>query len=120
MNSVNLVGTLGVISGLAVASSGRPVLRLRLATDDGFIASSGERQARTNWHTVKVFDRAAEALARTLAVGALLEVQGKLTSWESDGRDGKVERVEVEAFRVRQLLPLGRSGAGEENRHDRE
>jgi single stranded DNA-binding protein len=100
VNSVNLVGRIGFVSELLASAGGRHVLRLRVATDDSHVGRDGESKTRTSWHTVKVFDRAAEWLQRQLEPGVMVSVQGRLVSWEADGAQGKTSIVEVEAFRV--------------------
>lgn len=114
MNSVNLVGHVGVVSELRASVGGEVSLRLRIATDDSFLSRTGERQTRTNWHTVKVLGRAAQALSKKLAVGALVSVQARLVTWPAESASGTTERVEVEAFRVRMLVPARGEAAKEE------
>jgi len=103
MNAVCLVGRLGSVSELRASADGRLTLRLRLATDDSFVDRVGVRQERSNWHTVKVFDRAAEALSKRLGSGDLVSVQGRLVTWTAEGKNGSTEYQEVEAFRVMAL-----------------
>lgn len=105
MNSVNLVGRVGWVSATQASVDGEVSLRLRVATDDSFLSRTGERVTRTNWHTVKVFGRAADALAKKLTVGALVSVQARLVTWSAESSAGTTERVELEAFRVRVLGP---------------
>jgi len=103
VNSVNLVARVGSVSDLRASADGQLALRLRVVTDDSYVARSGERQTRANWHTVKVFDRVAEALSKRLVAGDLVSVQGRLVTWSAEGPNGTSERQEVEAFRVRTL-----------------
>lgn len=110
MNSVNLVGRVGSVSELRASADGQLSLRVRIATDDSYVDRAGERQERSNWHTVKVFDRAARALSRRLQKGDWVSVQGRLVNWLAESSNGTVEREEVEAFRV---LRLSRSRASD-------
>jgi single-stranded DNA-binding protein len=105
---VNLVGRVGHLDRVHTVAEGRHMLRLRVATEPHAQRGARGRDAGDDWHTIKVFDRAAIGLAKRLRVGEWVSVQGRLVTWESDGREGMVERVEVEAFRVRALGVLRR------------
>lgn len=101
LNSVNLIGNLGSDPELRMTSGGQAVLTLRLATSESYLDRERNRQERTEWHTVVVWGKRAEALARILRKGSKIGVQGSLrtTSWE--GTDGtKRYRTDIQARQV--------------------
>ena len=55
LNRVILIGNLGTDPELKYTQGGQAVLRLRLATSESYANRAGERQQRTEWHTVIVW-----------------------------------------------------------------
>lgn len=99
-NKVQLLGNLGADPELRSTNSGESVLKLRLATSERYLDKNKTWQERTEWHSVTVWGKRAEALHRILAKGSNLFVEGSLrtTSYEKDGQ--KVYRTEVVAKEV--------------------
>jgi single-strand DNA-binding protein len=89
LNRAILVGNLGMDPELKFTQGGQAVLRIRLATSDSFLNKSGERQERTEWHTVVVWGKRAESLNKILSKGRTIWVEGRIQtrSWE-DKKDG--------------------------------
>jgi single-strand DNA-binding protein len=85
-NRVQLLGNLGAPPELRQTSGG-PVLKLRMATSEQFLDRDKVRQERTEWHTVTVFGKRAEGLAKCLDKGSRLLVEGSIrtSSYEKDG-----------------------------------
>jgi single-strand DNA-binding protein len=89
LNRAILVGNLGMDPELKFTQGGQAVLRIRLATTDSYLNKSGERQERTEWHTVVVWGKRAESLNKILSKGRTIWVEGRIQtrSWE-DKKDG--------------------------------
>lgn len=110
LNRVMLLGNLGAEPELRMTSGGQAVLKLRLATSETYLDRSKVRQERTEWHSVVVWGKRAEALAKILAKGSRIFVEGGLRTSSYDDRDGnKRYRTEIVA---QNLLLLGRAGGG--------
>lgn len=92
MNKVILSGRLGADPDLRGT-----VLKLRLATSERRKDSEGNWSDHTEWHSIVIFGKRAEALSRLLAKGSRVLVEGKLrtSSWEKDGQ--KQYKTEVAA-----------------------
>lgn len=90
MNKVILSGRLGADPDMRGS-----VLKLRLATNERRKDQSGNWSDHTEWHSVVVFGKRAEALHRLLAKGSRVLIEGKLrtSSWEQDGQ--KRYRTEI-------------------------
>lgn len=100
LNQVTLVGNLGADPELRRAGD-NPVLQLRIATTESFLDRQQQRQERTEWHTVVVWGRRGEGLARILTKGSKICIVGSLrtNSWEAN--DGtKRYRTEIVARNV--------------------
>jgi single-strand DNA-binding protein len=89
LNRAILVGNLGMDPELKFTQGGQAVLRIRLATTESFMSKSGERQERTDWHTVTVWGKRAEALNKILTKGRTIWVEGRIQTRSWDGKDGE-------------------------------
>lgn len=101
LNRVMLLGNLGADPELRMTGGGQGVLKLRLATSEKYLDKDRQRQERTEWHSVVVWGKRAEALAKILSKGSRIFVEGSLrtTSWED--RDGnKRYRTEIVAQNI--------------------
>jgi len=101
LNRVMLFGNLGADPEVNVTRSGETVMKLRLACTESFLDRNRVRQERTEWVSIVVWGRRAEALGKFLKKGAKIFVEGKLTtrSWE-DQSGRKNYRTEVVAHNV--------------------
>jgi single-strand DNA-binding protein len=106
-----LIGNLGQDPELRFTQGGQAVLNLRLATNESFLNRDGERQDRTEWHSVIVWGKRGEGLNKVLAKGNTIGVEGRLQtrSWE-DKQGNKRYTTEVVATNV--ILLGGGRGAG--------
>jgi single-strand DNA-binding protein len=86
MNHVTLKGRLGRDAETKAFVSGNSVTEFSLATDDGYKKKDGEKVERTSWHTVKMFGKRGEALARHLTKGKEVLVTGRIEyrTWDKD------------------------------------
>ncbi len=84
VNKVILIGRLGQDPKLSYLPSGSPVVELRVATSESYRNRDGERVEATEWHSVKVYNRQAEACSNYLRKGSLIYVEGTLRTrtWE--------------------------------------
>jgi single-strand DNA-binding protein len=115
LNRVMLLGNLGADPELRTTSGGQAVLKLRLATTESYLDRNRARQERTEWHSVVVWGRRAEALSRILSKGSRLFVEGAIRTSSYDDKDGnKRYRTEVVANNI---ILGGSSGPGAGARH---
>jgi single-strand DNA-binding protein len=112
LNRAILVGNLGMDPELKYTQGGQAVLRIRLATTESFVSKSGERQERTDWHTVVVWGKRAEALNKILSKGRTIWVEGRIQtrSWE-DKDGGKRYATDINAQNIG-LVGSGGGGGG--------
>lgn len=109
LNKVMLLGNLGADPELKVTQGGQAVLKLRLATTESYLDRNNTRQERTEWHSVTLWGKRGEALAKFLTKGERIFVEGSLrtSSYEKDGE--KRYRTEIVA---RNIILAGRGKGG--------
>ena len=111
VNKVILVGRLGKDPELKYTASGTPFCRFSMATDESWNdKGTGERQERTEWHNIVVWDRLAEICNQYLTKGKLVYIEGSLQTREWDDQEGNKRRTTE--VRARDMVMLS-GGAGE-------
>jgi len=87
LNKVMLLGNLGQDPELKMITGGQAVLNIRLATTETYLDRNNTRQERTDWHTVTVWGKRAEGLAKILTKGSQIFVEGRIQtrSYEKNG-----------------------------------
>lgn len=88
MNKVILIGNLGAGPELKFAPSGDGILKLRLATTERFKDKNGDKQEKTDWHTVVMFGKRAEALNKLLQKGSRIAIEGRIQTRSWEDKDG--------------------------------
>ena len=79
LNKVCLIGNLGADPETRTFQNGGKVCNLRLATTESWKDKSGQKQERTEWHTVAIFsDGLAGVAERFLKKGSKVYIEGKL------------------------------------------
>lgn len=110
INKVILVGNLGADPETRYMPSGKPVTNIRIATSENWTdKQSGDKQERTEWHSIVLFDKLAEISAEYLRKGSQVYIEGSLRTrkWQ-DKQGGDRYTTEIVA-RDMQMLG-GRSG----------
>lgn len=112
LNKVMLLGNLGADPELKVTPGGQAILKLRLATTETYLDRNNARQERTEWHSVTLWGKRGEALAKFLTKGERIFVEGGLrtSSYEKDGE--KRYRTEIVANNII-LAGRGKGGGAE-------
>jgi len=88
VNKVILVGNLGDEPIIRYTGDGKAIANLRVATSESWTdKTTGQKQERTEWHRVSVFDKLAEVCQKYLHKGSKVFLEGKLQtrSWDKDG-----------------------------------
>jgi len=119
VNKVILVGRLGKDPELKYTASGTPFCRFSMATDESWNdKGTGERQERTEWHNIVVWDRLAEICNQYLTKGKLVYIEGSLQTREWDDQEGNKRRTTE--VRARDMVMLsgsaGETGGGGQRR----
>lgn len=90
VNKVILVGNLGNDPEVRYLPSGGAVANISVATTDSWRdKASGDRQERTEWHRVVLFNRLGEIAGQYLRKGAKIYIEGRLQTRKWQGQDGQ-------------------------------
>jgi single-strand DNA-binding protein len=117
VNKVILIGHLGKDPEVRSLQNGGKVCTLRLATSENWKdRATGERQERTQWHSVVIFnDNLAGIAERYLKKGSKVYVEGQLETrkWQDQqGQERYTTEVVLRQFRGELTLLDGREGGG--------
>ena len=117
VNKVILVGHLGADPEMRQTTAGVPIARLRVATTETWNdRATGQKQERTEWHTVIAYDKLAGICERYLSKGRLVYIEGSLQtrSWDDKETGQKRYATEIKARDMKMLggRPEGSSGVG--------
>ncbi len=110
LNKIMLIGNLGKDPEIRVTVSGQTVANFSLATKEQFKNKSGEREERTEWHSIVVWGRLAEIARDYLHKGKQVYIEGRLQTrkWQDkNGQDRYTTEVVAELMQM-----LGNKGDG--------
>ncbi len=101
VNKVMILGNLGQDPELRHTASGTAVTTLRMATNEYWNDQQGQRQERTEWHSVVVWGRQAENCQQYLKKGRSAFVEGRLQTrkWQDQSGNDRYT-TEIVADRV--------------------
>src|SRR5204863_7115416 len=104
VNKVILVGRLGRDPETRYTGGGQAVANFSMATDESYKDKNGERQKRTEWHTIGVWGKQAEIAQQYLKKGSLVFIEGRIQSREWQDKEGqKRTSFEIVANNFRML-----------------
>lgn len=114
LNKVMIIGRLGQDPDLKYATTGMPICRFSVATDESYQDRDGQRQEKTEWHRVVTFQKQAENCSNYLHKGSLVFVEGSLSTNKWTDQQGQTRyTTEIKAQRVQFLERKGdRQGQG--------
>ena len=104
LNKVQLIGHLGADPEIRFTPNGTQVGNFSIATAEQWRDAAGNRQQRTQWHRVVVWQGLAEICGKFLAKGKKVYVEGRFQSREYTANDGsKRTAFEVVATEMKML-----------------
>jgi single-strand DNA-binding protein len=116
VNKVILVGNLGADPESRSFSNGGEVVNLRIATSENWKDRDGNRQERTEWHSVAIFNENLGRVAKNyLRKGSKVYIEGQLQTrkWQDQsGNDRYSTEVVLQKFRGELVLLDSREGSG--------
>ncbi|WP_442487995.1 single-stranded DNA-binding protein [Halomonas litopenaei] len=114
VNKVILIGNLGQDPEVRFTPSGTAVANLNLATTDTWMdRQSGQRQERTEWHRVVMFNKLAEISQQYLKKGSKLYIEGRLQTRKWQDQNGQDRySTEIVANDMQMLDGRGEGGQG--------
>ena len=116
VNKVILVGNLGDEPESRSLNNGGEVVNLRVATSESWKDRDGQRQERTEWHRVVIFNENLGRVAKQyLRKGSKVYLEGQLQTrkWQDNsGQDRYSTEVVLQRFRGELVLLDRREGGG--------
>ena len=110
VNKVILVGNLGRDPETRYTTGGDAVTNIRVATTDTWKDKNGEKQERTEWHTVVFFGRQAEIAGEYLKKGKQVYIEGRLQTRKWQDKEGQ-DRYTTEIVADRMQMLGSREGS---------
>ncbi|EPB99946.1 single-stranded DNA-binding protein [Litchfieldella anticariensis FP35 = DSM 16096] len=113
VNKVILIGNLGQDPEVRFTPSGTAVANLNLATTDTWTdRQSGQRQERTEWHRVVLFNKLAEIAQQYVKKGSRLYIEGRLQTRKWQDQNGQDRySTEIVASDMQMLDSRGAQGS---------
>ena len=115
VNKVILVGNLGADPEARSLNNGSEVVNLRVATSETWKDRDGNRQERTEWHQVVIFNENLGRVAKSyLRKGSKVYLEGQLQTrkWtDQSGNDKYTTEIVLQRFRG-ELVLLDARGEG--------
>ena len=116
VNKVILVGNLGADPESRSMPSGDEVVNLRVATSETWKDRDGNRQERTEWHRVAIFNQNLAKVAKNyLRKGSKVYLEGQIQTrkWtDKSGQERYSTEVVLQNFRGELVLLDSRDGGG--------
>ena len=117
LNKVMLIGNLGADPEVRTFQNGGKVCNLRIATSESWKdRNTGEKQERTEWHTVAIFNEGLAGVAeRFLKKGSKVYIEGQLQTrkWQDQsGNDRYSTEVVLRGPNSVMTMLDGASGGG--------
>ena len=96
LNRVMLIGRLGQDPEIRYTQSGSAVANVNIATNDYWTDKKGEKQERTEWHSLVLWGKLADLAQSYLKKGSQVYVEGRIQTrdWE-DEQSHKHYKTEV-------------------------
>jgi len=117
LNKALLIGYLGQDPDLRYTQGGTAVLNIRMATTESYQPRDGDRQERTEWHTVTVWGRRGEALNKYLNKGSRVFIEGRIQTRKWEDRDGNT-RYSTDIVANNVVLLGGKRNGNPAQQHD--
>jgi single-strand DNA-binding protein len=108
VNKVILIGNLGADPETRALPSGGTATNIRIATSESWKdKTTGEKQERTEWHSVSSFGRLAEIIAEYAKKGSSVYIEGRLRTRKWQDKTG-ADRYSTEIIADQMQLLGGR------------
>ena len=89
LNKVMLIGRLGQDPEIRYTQSGSAVANVTIATNDYWTDKQDEKQERTEWHSLVLWERIADLAQSYLKKGSQVYVEGRLQTRDWEDQQGQ-------------------------------
>lgn len=116
VNKVIIVGNLGNDPEVRYSNNGAAIANISVATSDSWKdKNTGERQERTEWHRIVMFNRLGEIAGEYLKKGSKVYIEGKLQTrkWQDQqGQDRYTTEIVADQMQMLDSRGGGMGGQG--------
>lgn len=112
LNKVMLIGNVGAEPEIRTTPGGTRLAKLSLATNRTFSDRSGQKQEKTEWHRLTIWDRLAEVVERYVKKGDRLYVEGRIEYSTTEDAQGNTKYWTDIIVREMVMLGSGDGGGG--------
>ncbi len=120
LNKVTLIGNLGADPESRSLNNGGEVVNMRVATSESWKDKDGQRQERSEWHNVVIFNENIGRVAKQyLRKGSKVYLEGSLQTrkWaDQQGNDKYTTEVVIQRFRGELVLLDAKQDGGGKDR----
>jgi single-strand DNA-binding protein len=110
LNKVMLIGNVGSEPEIRTTGGGTKLAKLSLATNRVFNDRSGQRQEKTEWHRLTLWDKLADLVEQYVKKGDRIYVEGRIEYSQTEDDKGN-QRFWTDIV-VQEMLMLGGSAGG--------
>ena len=90
-NRVQLIGHVGVDPEVIEFDGGKNLAKFRLATNDFYIKSNGDKVEDTQWHNIVTFGKTAEIASKYLKKGREIAIEGRISNRKYEDKEGNTK-----------------------------
>jgi len=113
VNKAILIGNLGKDPEIRSTTSGQRVANFSLATSRSWTGQDGQRQEKTEWHSIVVWGKLVDICEKYLQKGKQVYIEGRIETRSWQDKEGQTKyKTEIVCD---QMTMLGRAGTGERN-----
>jgi len=112
LNKVMLIGNLGKDPEVRTTTTGQRVANFSLATSRSWTGQDGQRQEKTEWHSIVVWGKLVDICEKYLQKGKQVYIEGRIETRSWQDKEGQT-RYKTEII-CDQMTMLGRAGSGGE------
>ena len=118
VNKVHLIGNVGGDPEIRSTSNGNRVARISLATSRSWKNEAGQKQEKTDWHSLQVWGKLVDVVEQYVHKGDRLYIEGRIEYSQTE-KDG--EKRYFTNIVVQDLTMLGSpNGTGRSRSHEAE
>jgi len=112
VNKVILIGNLGKDPEVRSTTTGQRVANFSLATSRSWKGQDGQRQEKTEWHSIVVWGKLVDICEKYLQKGKQVYIEGRIETRSWQDKEGQT-KYKTEVI-CEQMTMLGRAGTGGE------
>lgn len=109
INNIQILGRVGKKT-TNTSQNGMLIANLIIATNKKIKSANGQKETKTSWHHVTVFNKLAEIVQNYVNVGELLYVEGEIDYGKYTGKDGIEHNKTTVIARDIKMFPKSLSG----------